>query len=175
MADAVGVQLEAWVRADHVVVAAPGADGYFELLRNGAFHPWGPTGSKGWTRVKASDYPGYYLDNLAVRLAEAKEPGRAEAAFRRAIDEEPRAARLRFNFGTLLLNQGRTAEATEQLQRAVSLDGKNADAWTNLGVAHSNVGDLVNARRCFEKALRIDPKNANARRNLAAMASSRSK
>jgi tetratricopeptide (TPR) repeat protein len=171
VADAVGIPLEAWVRADHVVVAAPRADGYFELLQNGAFHPWGPSGHKGWTRVKPSDYLGYYLDNLAVRLADAHDLERADATFHRAIDATPKAARLRFNYGTFLLNQKRLPEAAEQLRRAVRRDGRNVDAWTNLGVVNAQGGDPVEARKCFNQALRIDPRNANARRNLDALAS----
>jgi tetratricopeptide (TPR) repeat protein len=171
VADDVGVELEAWVRADHVVVAAPRADGYFELLHGGAFHPWGPNRSRGWTRVKPSDYLGYYLDNLAVRLADAHDLERADATFHRAIDATPKAARLRFNYGTFLLNQKRLPEAAEQLRRAVRRDGRNVDAWTNLGVVNAQGGDPVEARKCFNQALRIDPRNANARRNLDALAS----
>lgn len=168
------VPLEAWVHGDHVVVAAPHDTGFFELLQGGRRHEWPLAAAKNertakGERVDATAFLGYYLDNLAVRLAEAGDAVRAEDAFHRAIASTPKAARLRFNYGTFLLNQKRTAEAITALHRSVELDAHNPDAWTNLGVALSQSGDNTKARRCFEHALRIDPWNANAHRNLDAL------
>jgi tetratricopeptide (TPR) repeat protein len=172
-----GVKLEAWVHGEHVLVAVPRGDGYFELLEGGRLKPWprtsapSPSIDERGTRVSATDYLGYYLDNLAVRLASAGDARRAEHAFGQAIAATPKAARLRFNYGTFLLNGKRVKEAATQLRRAVRLDDRNADAWTNLGVAYAQSGSASQARRSFEHALRIDPRNTNARRNLEGISS----
>jgi Tfp pilus assembly protein PilF len=89
--------------------------------------------------------------------------------FRSAASVRPHLARLRFNFGTFLLDRGRYAEAIDQLKKAVHRDATNPDAWTNLGVAQVKAGDRAHARDSFERALRIDPAHAVARQNLTAI------
>jgi regulator of sirC expression with transglutaminase-like and TPR domain len=177
VADRVNVPMEAVVFPHHVVVRAPGDDGHvFELLSRGAVLTMpqmrkrlGTEGAQD-TRVRPSAFPAFYLDNLAVRFAEAQSLMQADTMFLKAIEAGPRVARIRFNYGTFLLGENRLAAAEKQLRRAVHLDSRNAPAWANLGVAVARQGDTAEARRCFERALRIDPGNTIAAENLKVLA-----
>jgi Flp pilus assembly protein TadD len=168
--------MEAVVFPRHVVVRAPGSpDQVFEMLQHGATLPMaqlrirlGADGAHA-TRVRPRAFPAFYLDNLAVRFADAGDAARAESMFQQAIDASPRVARARFNYGTFLLGKDRLKPAEEQLRRAVRLDSRNAPAWANLGVAVARLGDATEARRCFERALRYDPGNRTAAENLKAL------
>jgi len=176
VAERVNVPLQAVVFPRHVVVRSPGdPDNAFELLQRGAELTMAQLrkrlGSDGAhdTRVRANAFPAYYMDNLAVRFAEAGDADRAEAMFQRAIDDSPRMGRVRFNYGTFLLGKDRLEPAKEQLRRAVRLDSRNAPAWANLGVAVARLDDTAEARRCFERALRYEPHNRIANDNLKAL------
>jgi len=176
IAESVGVPLEAVVFPQHVVVRSPAdPDHAFELLQRGSKLTMsqlrkrlGADGARD-VRVRTRDFPTYYLDNLAVRFAEAGNADRAEAMFQQAIDAGSRVARVRFNYGTFLLGKDRLKPAAEQLRRAVRLDHRSAPCWANLGVAVARLGDTSGARRCFERALRYEPRNRIATENLKAL------
>ena len=168
--------MDAIVFPRHVVVRARGNDDQvFELLSRGATltmaqlrRRLGAEGSHD-TVVRPNAFPAYYIDNLAVRIAEAGNSDRAEAMFEKAIAAGPRVARVRFNYGTFLLGLNRLGPARDQLHRAVRMDSHNAPAWANLGVALARLGETDEARRCFERALRCDPGNRIAAENLKAL------
>jgi tetratricopeptide (TPR) repeat protein len=173
VAERVDVPMDAVVFRGHVVVRAPeDGDHVFELLRRGARIPMTQLrtqlGSEGAhdTRVRSKVFPAFYLDNFAVRFADAGDDARAEALFEDAIEAAPRAARIRFDYGTFLLGRDRVTLAKDQLRRAVSLDSRSSPAWANLGVALARLGASAEARRCFERALRYDPQNNIAAQNL---------
>ena len=176
LAERVGVPMEAVVFPRHVVVRSPAdPDHALELLQRGSELTMAQTrkrlGADGArdTRVRANAFPAYYMDNLAVRFAEAGNADRAETMFKRAIEDSPRMPRVRFNYGTFLLGKGRHTLAEKQLRRAVRLDSRNPPAWANLGVAVARLGDTAEARRCFQRALRYDPRNRVATDNLKAL------
>jgi tetratricopeptide (TPR) repeat protein len=171
-----GVPMEVVVFPRHVVVRAPGDDAHvFELLNQGATLSMaqlrkrlGADGAS-YAVVRPGAFPAYYLDNLAVRLAEAGDGHRAEAMFETAIEAGPRVSRIRFNYGTYLLGKSQLEPAEKQLRRAVRLEPKNAPAWANLGVVVAKQGDTAEARRCFERALQYEPGNRVAAENLKAL------
>jgi len=173
IAEQVGVPMEAVVFPRHVVVRAPGeSDRVFELLSRGASLSMpllrSRLGAEGAhdTRVRSTAFPAFYLDNFAVRFADAGDDDRAEAMFEKAVDAAPRAARVRFDYGTFLLGRHRPERARGQLRRAVRLDSRSSPAWANLGVALARLGSIAAARRCFERALRHDLGNRIAAENL---------
>ena len=53
---------------------------------------------------------------------------------------------LRFNYGTVLLQAGRTPEAIAQFERAIELNPANFDAQYNLGAAYQNQAAAINRR-----------------------------
>jgi hypothetical protein len=150
---------------------------YFELTAQGREisvrelkNRFGPQLDSGVV-VDAPTFIGYYLDNLAVRLAADGRDDEAERLFRQNVKREPYEARLHLNYGTFLLERGRLDEARKQLKLAVRDAPKSADGWTNLGVAHARLGKIDRARDCFERALKLEPGNQTARTNLAAITS----
>jgi len=173
VAERVNVSMDAVVFPRHVVVRARGnKNQVFELLDRGMTlsisqlrRRLGAEGAHD-TVVRPKAFPTYYIDNLAVRFAEAGDGDRAEAMFERAIGLAPRLARVRFNYGTFLLGSNRSEPAEDQLRHAVRLDSRNAPAWANLGVALARLGETAEAHRCFRRALRHDPGNRIAAENL---------
>jgi tetratricopeptide (TPR) repeat protein len=176
LAERVGVPMEAVVFSRHVVVRPPGDDAHvFELLDHGAVLSMaqirkrlGADGTR-YTAVRSRSFLAYYLDNLAVRLAEAGDDARAVTMFKSGIEAGPRVARIRFNYGTYLLGAGQLEPARKQLRRAIRLEPANAPAWANLGVAVAKQGETAEARRCFERALRYDRGNRIAAENLKSL------
>ena len=75
-----------------------------------------------------------------------------QATYRAAVEEEPSLAAAWFNLGTLLIGEGRPAEAAKALGRAVKLDPRMADALspliefratgTTIGAVKNLVGSL---------------------------------
>ncbi len=176
LAERVHAPMEAVVFPRHVVVRDRGnTRAVFELLNRGATLSMsqlrtrlGTDGARE-TRVRPTAFPAFYLDNLAVRFADAGDGDRAEAMFEKAVEAGPRLARIRFNYGTFLLGKNRLVSAKDQLQRAVRLDSSNGSAWANLGVALARLGEIAEARHCFDRTLRHDPGNTIAAENLKAL------
>ena len=164
---------EAVVLREHVLLGTvDGMDRYFETIEAGRrlsgsdlyrYKPWPPGGP---VRVKASDYPAYYADNIAVRLANAGQSDLARQFFEESISIAPSAARVRFNFGTFLLGTERYTEAEAELARAIRLGWKDAPAFVNRGAARWQLGRLKAAERDFRKALKLAPENREAAVNL---------
>ncbi len=174
----VNVSLDAVVFRRHVVVRGGGNDDQvFELLSGGSAMSMaqmrrrlGADGARD-TPLHPNAFLAYYVDNLAVRSADAGDDALAEGLFEQAIDAGPRIARIRFNYGTFLLGTQRLELAKIQLRRAVRLDSRNAPAWANLGVALARLGKCAEAKDCFDRALRVDPNNRVAAENLKALGS----
>src|SRR5205814_4030754 len=59
-----------------------------------------------------------------------------EQVYAKDVAMRPANARARSNLGSVLLDQGRSAEAEPLLQEAIRLKPKYADAYANLGVAY---------------------------------------
>ena len=93
-----------------------------------------------------------FPDNAALRAdllnayARTGRAGEALSLYEQAIstatpEEEPT---LRFNYGTVLLQAGRTDDAIAQFQRSIELRPDNFDAQYNLGAAYQNQAADVN-------------------------------
>jgi tetratricopeptide (TPR) repeat protein len=66
----------------------------------------------------------------------------AAAAFRRALEADPRNRRAMFGLGTACIALGRYAEAIEILQRAVDTDRTDYFAMNNLAWLHATARDI---------------------------------
>ena len=120
-------------------------------------------------RVSAEGFLPYYLDNLAARLVDAGQRDEAERALQQGLSLAPKAGRLHYNYGTLLLNSERFGEAERQLRLAIRYGWDDADAWVNRGVALWKLGKTTKAEDCFETALKKDPKKPRALSNREAL------
>lgn len=77
-----------------------------------------------------------------------------------------RDARILYNYGNLLAEARRTAEAVRVLEAAVSYDPRNAAIWNSLGAALLNAARPNDALDALSKAVVIDPVGIPARNNL---------
>ncbi len=126
-------------------------------------------------RTNRPEEAGHYLeqarrlapDNAAVEhawgryLQLRKEFVRAEQAFRRAIELNPRALQPRLDLGNLCLNNLQKAkEATDAYRDAVALSPTDAGARFGLGLALLAAGQPDQAKKELEEATRLGPKNA---------------
>ena len=95
-------------------------------------------------------------NHLAVLMAMAGRPDRAEACLLRAIDLEPRYAIAHNNLGLLLKSQGRFAEALDHYRRAVTIRPDYAQAQWNLALALLLTGRFEEGWSRFQWRRRAD-------------------
>lgn len=92
---------------------------------------------------------------------------RAAEYFRKAIETEPRDARLQTGLGIALFETGDVAGAITALRRACELAPNMAGGWFNLGRAlklRVRTGEAIAA---LQRALQLDPSHVSARLTLA--------
>lgn len=73
---------------------------------------------------------------------------------------QPDDARVVGEYGKLLVQQGRSADATQFLRRAVELAPSDWTFYSALGVAFDQLGDRANAKLAYERALTLKPGEA---------------
>ena len=71
------------------------------------------------------------------------------------------------NYGNLLLDLGRYAEAVVQYNTALSLDASRPETYNNIGAVLLRQGRAAEAVPYFQRALALKPDMAMARRSLA--------
>jgi tetratricopeptide (TPR) repeat protein len=85
----------------------------------------------------------------------------AEAAFQRALRDNPSSAEALYGIGSVYLNQNKNAAARESFERALKLQASYPDtfpdAWNNLGVIGTREGRMDDSVQCFQKALAQNP------------------
>jgi Flp pilus assembly protein TadD/peroxiredoxin len=126
-------------------------------------------------QAKALPFPGRYYGGAFTRnyftygvtFARHGYAEAAEAAFLRAIRDEPDSADAYYDLGTLYMQQQKWALAEERLVKAVQLRPGDLMGYNNLGVVSIRQGQPQEAERYFKEALKIDPANALAAGNLA--------
>jgi Tfp pilus assembly protein PilF/peroxiredoxin len=91
----------------------------------------------------------------------------AEAAFKRAIRQDPESADAYYDLGTLYMQAQRWDPAEEALRKAVQLKPDDLMGFNNLGVIAVRQGKPQEAEQDFEQALKVDPTNTLAIGNLA--------
>lgn len=104
-------------------------------------------------------------NDLGNQLLLSGENAAAEAAYRRAIELDPKAAAPHYNLGRLLLEERRRFSARRELGRALELDPDHAAARFYLGVADDELGFDRRARRSYRRAFELQPSLADPRQN----------
>ncbi len=102
---------------------------------------------------------------LNARIKQRFEP--VEQGYKDFLLRNPRHARARLAYGSLLSDLGRHDEAVEQWEQARELEPNNPATWNNLADHFSHFGP---ARKCIEyfaKAVELNPKEPVYRWNLA--------
>jgi len=108
----------------------------------------------------------HYLEGLRLDEEETTRD-RAEQAYRKAIDLDPRLATALTNLGNLRLVAGDRAEAESMYRRAIASDPSQAEAPYNLAYLLVERGVHHEAVPLFERALSLKPDFAEAHFNLA--------
>ncbi|MGH9352261.1 MAG: tetratricopeptide repeat protein, partial [Terriglobia bacterium] len=115
-------------------------------------------------------YGGSFIRNYftyGVTFAQHGYPDAAEAAFRRAIQNEPESADAYYDLGTLYMQQQKWDLAREQLLKAAQLKPGDLMALNNLGVIAAREGRAEDAAAYLARVLQADPGNVLALGNLA--------
>ena len=86
----------------------------------------------------------------------------AEAAFKEALQLQPKFALAANNLGFVLYRRGKFADAAIWFEKAVEMDGSRALAWLNLGDARLQAGDEGKATAAYKTFLELAPKHARA-------------
>jgi tetratricopeptide (TPR) repeat protein len=92
---------------------------------------------------------------------------KAEEAYRRCLETDPKHASALVNLGTIYFNRRKLTEADRCYRRAVDADPHYPLAHFNLANLHDERGELEKAREHYEMALELNPKYADAHYNLA--------
>ncbi len=99
------------------------------------------------------------LIRLYHRLNDA---GRAEQHYRAVTAIEPNAVMANLEYGTLLAEQGRFADAATAFEKVLTADPDHSDAHTLLGQAREELQQPEEAERQYRLALDSDPNNRRA-------------
>jgi type IV pilus assembly protein PilF len=99
------------------------------------------------------------------------DPGLAEDSFRRAIALNPRDPNVLHNYGWLLCQQNRYADAQQQFSAALAIPtyGERAKTLMTQGVCQLKAGQRPEAERSLTQAYELDPANPVIGFNLAVL------
>jgi tetratricopeptide (TPR) repeat protein len=112
-----------------------------------------------------ADQPSGQLQE-ALLSAYRRDPERAVAHLRKAIEFDSRSAALRREVAVMYDTLGMPQEALEQIQEACRLEPKNADYQYLLGLTYNELGQKSAMTQALEKAVTLDPRHARAWYNL---------
>lgn len=121
-----------------------------------------PGYARAWTELGSA----YDLKASYLSLHELTE--RAIAAFRKALERNPRLTRARRELGINLIDSGRVEEGVAEVRRALELDPEDAGAHHSLGRAYFvGLGRFAEAAAQFDRALELNPRYGWAALQLA--------
>lgn len=86
----------------------------------------------------------------------------AEAAFKEALQLQPKFALAANNLGFVLYRRGKFADAAGWFEKAVDMDASRSLAWLNLGDARLQAGDDAKAVAAYKTFLELAPRHARA-------------
>lgn len=99
---------------------------------------------------------------LAMCYAEAGDVGKADQAFRHALEFAPNNALVLLNYATMLRKSGRLEDALLSFQRAAEAAPDFAKAWIELGFTALQAGSHQQALTALNRALELEPSSALA-------------
>lgn len=118
-----------------------------------------------YTDQKGENPWGFYM--LGLSAWKTGENERAEAAFARAIELDPRHVKSFINLSRVLLETGRPEEAMEKIDSALAIDPRSNTAYRLKGRASALLGEKDDAIAAYRKAIEIDDQDAWSMNNLA--------
>ncbi|MDX1429751.1 MAG: tetratricopeptide repeat protein, partial [Rhodothermales bacterium] len=107
---------------------------------------------------------GHYMLGLSAWKSHDFES--ADAAFRRALELDPKHVKSMLNLSRVLLDSGKAEGALEQLYAVFEVDPDSGTAYRLQGRALHQLGDTTDAIQAYLDAILIDPSDAWAINNL---------
>lgn len=104
--------------------------------------------------------------NLALALEATQDMKDAEDALRKAIEIDPKLAKIRAELGRLKLMDGDMESARQWLQSALDLEPQLVEAAGNLATIYARKGDLTTAEKLLRQAIEDDPQYLEGHLNL---------
>lgn len=101
-------------------------------------------------------------NDRGLQLYRERQYDDAEAAFKEALQLQPKFALAANNLGFVLYRRGKFADAAVWFEKAVEMDASRALAWLNLGDARLQAGDEGKATSAYKTFLELAPKHARA-------------
>jgi tetratricopeptide (TPR) repeat protein len=101
-----------------------------------------------------------WLGDLQRRVGRQAE---GAARIERAVEEDPKTARVHIALGRLRLDQDRAPEARMALSKAIAIDPASADAFAWSAYAYMVTGNLPEARGAIARALALEPERPDYR------------
>ena len=101
-------------------------------------------------------------NDRGLQLYRERRYDEAEAAFKEAMQLQPRFALAANNLGFVLYRRGKFADASAWFEKAVEMDASRSLAWLNLGDARLQAGDDSKAMAAYKTFLELAPKHARA-------------
>ena len=115
------------------------------------------------------------LNANASQSLSAGDPKAAAESYRKAVQLNPRDAKLHYNLSLALDRLGDVASERRELQKTIELDPNIAVAQNQLGLIALRNGNQGEAEQRFKKTLTIDPTFAEAQSNLGVVYSQQGK
>ena len=101
-------------------------------------------------------------NDRGLQLYRERRYDEAEAAFKEALQLQPKFALAANNLGFVLYRRSKFAEAAGWFEKAVEMDASRSLAWLNLGDARLQAGDDAKAMAAYKTFLALAPKHARA-------------
>jgi tetratricopeptide (TPR) repeat protein len=115
-----------------------------------------------------------FWQDLGSAYLELQQHDKAEQAFQRAIQLDPKSAASYYSLGYLYQRQKLFPKAIAAYRKAVSFYTGMAEAWGNLAAAHLAMDNKTEGRKFLESALGLDPGNLDWLRVLQTLRAERS-
>lgn len=110
---------------------------------------------------------GHYM--LGLSAWKGGDLKRAEAAFNRALELDPKHVKSHLNSARVLIDLGRDYEALERVTAALALDSTSSDGLRILARIRSRLGDVEAAIAAYTRALVVDEQDVWAMNNLGVL------